>query len=155
MLALSGGTRVEIDADIAGAGMSAASILGGTLTELRLRWRSDGRTLRPMMEAVGLAIRDASDPAAPVDVARAALLGIVGNLPPESMVGGAQKAATALVRAVPQGRGRLDLSLTSARIGAAELGLLALAEDPDGPEALARLLAGAVLAIDWQPGLGD
>jgi hypothetical protein len=155
MLTFSGGSRIEIDARIRGAGLSAASILTGSLTELRLRWRSDGRILRPAMEAAGLAMGDAAEGAAPVDAARAALLEIVGNLPDEILFEDAAKELARFLRALPQGRGRLVLSLTSDGIGAAELGLLALADDPTGPEALARLLAGSVLTVDWLPGLVD
>jgi hypothetical protein len=155
ILTLSGGSRIGIDARVRGAELSAASILTGSLTELRLRWRNDGRILRPAMEAAGLALGEAAQGAAPVDAARALLLQIVANLPRENLFGDAGKEAVQFLRALPQGRGRLLLTLTSEGIGAAELGLLALADDPTGPEALARLMAGSVLVVDWEPGLVD
>jgi hypothetical protein len=58
------------------------------------------------------------------------------------------------VAALPQGRGRLVLRLEAPQgIGPAGLALAALSDDPLGAEALARLLAGATLTADWQPGL--
>ena len=76
------------------------------------------------------------------------------SLPGTSLPDDAAEALAGFVTALPQGRGRLVLDLGSeAGIGAAELGLLALAKDPSGAEALARFLAGARISAQWVPGL--
>ncbi|WP_128515626.1 hypothetical protein [Tabrizicola thermarum] len=152
---LSGGSELAVAADIAGVGISAGSLMLGRLTWARLDWRNDGKLLRPVLQAWGEGLADgAARGAAAIDASRATLRQIVGNLPealvPEDGAGQLKR----LIDALPQGRGRLVLELSRpGGIGAAELGVAALSRDPLGPEALARLFSGAVLAVDWQPGL--
>jgi hypothetical protein len=150
---LSGGMDLAVEADLAGGGLSGASVLTASVTGLRLRWRNDGRILRPAMEAAGARIEAESSGPAAVDVARAALLDLAGALPLQSLVGETADALEDLVRDLPQGRGQLTVELTSDGIGAAQLGLLALSDSPAGPDALARFLAGTAVSIDWQPGI--
>lgn len=155
-IGLSGGSELTLSADLPGAGLSLAEILSGRLTRLDLTWKNDGRVLRPAMEAAGQGLQpDVLGPAA-VDVAREALQGVAKALPPSLMDDASDKALADLIEALPQGRGRLSLGFTSETgIGAAQLGILALADDAAGPDALARLLARAQVTLDWQPGLGD
>jgi hypothetical protein len=144
---------LAIEADLAGGGLSAASVLTASVTGLRLRWRNDGRVLRPAMEAAGARLEAGSSGPAAVDAARTALLDLAGALPLQSLVGETADALEDLVRDLPQGRGQLTVELTSDGIGAAQLGLLALSDSPAGPDALARFLAGTAVSIDWQPGI--
>lgn len=155
-IGLSGGSELTFSADLPGAGLTLAEILSGRLTRLDLTWKNDGRVMRPAMEAVGQRLQpDVLGPAA-VDVARKALRGIAEALPPGLTDDASDKALADLIEALPQGRGRMTLGFASdTGIGAAQLGLLALAEDPAGPDALARLFSGAQVTLDWQPGLGD
>ena len=153
-IALSGGGELVLAAEIAGASLSSASILTGRLTALHLEWQNDGRTLRPGMEALGAGIRPAASGTGAVLAARDALLAVVKAVPDASLPDDAADALARFIAALPQGRGRLVLDLAAeAGIGAVELGLLALSDDPAGPEALGRLMAGTVLTADWQPGL--
>lgn len=151
-IALSGGTEVKLEAELSGAGLSPGALLTGRVTRARLDWRNDGRLLRAPMEAAARGLGAKAGPQA-VDAVRAALRKVVQALPAATVTEKAREALDALVDALPQGRGRLRLELTSPGIGAAQLGVLALADDPAGPEALGRLFAGTVLVADWQPGL--
>jgi hypothetical protein len=55
---------------------------------------------------------------------------------------------------MPQGRGRLRVEFRATEgIGAAQIGIAALSDDPLGPVALARLFQGARVTVDWQPGI--
>lgn len=153
-LRLSGGGELILTAGIAGARLSVASLLTGRVTALHLEWVNDGRTLRPLMEALGAGVELRSSGTQAVLAARAALLGVVHSIPEGSLPEADSEALEGFVAALPQGRGRLVLDFGSETgIGAAQLGLLALSDDPAGPEALGRLLADAVLRVDWQPGL--
>ncbi|MDP3197041.1 hypothetical protein [Tabrizicola sp.] len=153
-LRLSGGTVVEVEADVAGAGLSAGSLLPGRLTWARLDWRNDGRLFRPVMESWGESLVDGADGGAAVDAARLALRQIARNLPGSLFQGEGQDRLEDALAALPQGRGRLALEFRSTRgIGAAQVAMAALSGDPLGPEALARLFAGAEMTVDWQPGL--
>jgi hypothetical protein len=152
-LALSGGTRLTLTARVQGAGLALDTVPGGALTDLALEWRSDGRLLRPVMDLAGEGLAGESGASA-VDAARDALAAVVKALPGAALSDGAREALAAMVADLPQGRGRLDLRLTAPDgIGAAKLGLLALSDAPLGPEALERLLSGATISADWQPGL--
>lgn len=151
---LSGGTEVKVEADLAGAGLSAGSLLLGRLTWARLDWRNDGKLLRPVMAAWGESLVDGALGGKAVDAARLALQHIVLNLPASLLAEDGKDRLEDVLDAVPQGRGRLVLEFRSAEgIGAAQVAVAVLSGDPLGPEALARLFAGAELAVDWQPGL--
>lgn len=153
-LDLSGGSALRLSAEASGAGLTARDLPFGRLHRLRLDWRSDGRSLRPALTALGAAVQPEAEGDAAVEAARGALLALVAALPEAALAEAGRTELEAAVRALPQGRGRLVAELVAERgIGAAELGLLALSRDPGGPEALARLLAGSQLEIDWQPGL--
>jgi hypothetical protein len=155
-LRLSGGTELEIEADLAGAGLSSGSLLLGRLTWARLDWRNDGKLFRPALEAAGQGLEPGASGLKAVDASRAFLRGVLAALP-EAMVGETgRKALAQVIDALPQGRGRLILEVRSqSGIGAAELAVAAFADDPLGPGALGRLFAGAELAVDWQPGLAE
>ncbi len=153
-LELSGGSALRLSAEASGAGLSARDLPSGRLHRLRLDWRSDGRSLRPALAAWGAAVEPGAEGGAAVEVARGALMALVAALPEAALGEAGRTELEAAVRALPQGRGRLVAELVAERgIGAAELGLLALSRDPASPEALARLLAGSRLEIDWQPGI--
>jgi hypothetical protein len=154
-LELSGGTSLDLSADIEDADLSAAGLAGGRLTRASLVWRSDGRLLRPIMDMAGEGL--AGTPGGPaVDAARAALEEIVDLLPPASLDDASRKALAAAIRALPQGRGKLVLTLASEDgIGAARLGMAALQGDPLSPKAMAALFDGATLTATWTPGLAD
>lgn len=153
-LALSGGGALALEAEVAGAGLEPGTVLAGRLTRLRADWISDGRTLRPALAAWGARLEPGADGARAVDAAREALVALAGELPRAAVPEAAQEDLRAALRALPQGRGRLVVDLVSDRgIGAADLGVLALARDPAGSEALARFLADSRLEIDWQPGI--
>ncbi|MBA3909408.1 MAG: hypothetical protein C0524_05855 [Rhodobacter sp.] len=152
VLRLSGGTEVMLAADIRGAGLTFASFAGGSLTALDLDWRSDGRLLRLALAMAGERLAEGGTEAEAIDATRAALRAIVEALP-EAMVSPESRAALArMVAGLPQGRGRLRLSLTATEgIGASRLLLAGLSDDPTGPDALKRLLADARLEASWQP----
>jgi hypothetical protein len=154
LLRLSGGTEVEFSADLGRARLSAASIMTGALTMLDLKWKNDGRLLRPAMEAVGEALTEDTSATARVDAARSALSKLSEALPAASLAGETAEELDRLIAAIPQGRGRLTLRFSSEDgIGAAELALVALSADPSSPAALARLLAGSTVSADWLPGI--
>jgi hypothetical protein len=151
---LSGGTELQVEADLAGAGLSAGSLLLGRLTWARLDWRNDGKLLRPAMAAWGESLVDGALGGKGVDAARLALQHIVMNLPESLFQEDGKDRLEDVLDALPQGRGRLWVEFRSAEgIGAAQVGIAALSGDPLGPEALARLFGGAHLSLDWQPGL--
>ncbi len=153
-LRFSGGTDLTLGADIRGAGLSPLSLAAGSLTALDLDWRNDGKLLVPVMEAAGAGlVPDASGEDA-TKAARAALAAVVEALPEAIFVGEGRDHLTRLAAALPQGRGRLRLSLTSADgIGAARLIMAGMADVPLAPETMAVLFAGASLSASWQPGL--
>ena len=153
-LRLSGGTEVKVEADIAGAGLSAGSLVLGRLTRLDLDWRNDGKLLRPVMQAWGDGLVDGATGEAGIGAARIALRQLAGNLPGAMFPGEGLDRLEAMLDAMPQGRGRLRLEFRSAEgIGAAKVGVAALSDDPLGPTALARLFGGAQVTVDWQPGI--
>ncbi len=151
---LSGGTEVQIDANVAGAELSAASLLVGRLTRLDLDWRNDGKLFRPILEHWGKSQVDGAGGGAAVDAARLALQRVVQNLPEAMFQDEGQDRLRAVLDAVPQGRGRLRLEFRAAEgIGAAQVAVAALSNDPLAPEALARLFARAQVMVTWSPGL--
>jgi hypothetical protein len=153
-LGLSGGSELVLTAEVAGAGLSAASLLAGRVTDLHLEWKNDGRTLRPVMEAMGAGLEPGATGTQAVLASRAALTAGIAALPGDSLPDDAAEALAGFVTALPQGRGRLVLDLgAEPGIGAVELGLLALAEDPMAPEALARLFRGVQVGAGWTPGM--
>ena len=155
-LDLSGGGALVLTGEVAGAHLSAPSILTGRVTALHLEWKNDGRTLRPVMEALGTAVDPRSTGTQAVLAARGALLGVVDAVPEGNLPEADAEALAAFIVALPQGRGRLVLDFASgAGIGAAQLGLLALSDDPTSPEALARLFDGARISAGWAPGILD
>jgi hypothetical protein len=150
---LSGGSALRLTAEIDGASLDPASIPEGTLKAMTLEWDSDGRLLRPVMELIGDRLTGAEGGEA-VDAARVAFAGLVAALPDAAVDEDARRALEAFVEDLPQGKGRLVLSLEAPDgIGAARIAIAALAGDPMGPEALARLLAGVTITARWQPGL--
>lgn len=154
VLRLSGGTELRLEADVAGAGLSAGALVLGRLTRLELDWRNDGKLLRPGMQAWGEALVDGAQGEAGADAARVALRHLAKNLPQVMFQGDGQERLAATFDALPQGRGRLRLEFRSTEgIGVAQVGMAALSDDPLGPKALARLFDGAELAVDWQPGI--
>lgn len=154
VLRLSGGTELNVEADVAGAGLAARALVAGRLTRLDLDWRNDGKLLRPAMQAWGEGLVDGAAGDAGLGAARVALRHLAQNLPGAMFQGDGQDRLEAMLDALPQGRGRLRLEFRSAEgIGVAQVGLAALSEDPLGPEALARLFAGAQVVVDWTPGL--
>jgi hypothetical protein len=152
-LELSGGTVVELDGEMTGAGLSLSSLLTGAVTRAGLVWRSDGRLARPLMDMAGEGLAAAPGPAA-VDAAQGALAALVAALPAAAVDDGSRKALAAAVAALPQGRGKLTLSFRSADgIGSARLAVVSLSGELSSPEALATLLGGATIGAVWQPGL--
>lgn len=152
-LALVGGTRLRLEAEIAGADLSAGALAVGAVTRLWLEWRSDGHLLRPVMELGGEAMTGATGVAA-VDAARAAVSGVIADLPDAALDDASRKALQAATAAQPQGRGKLALSFSSTDgIGAARLALAALSGDAFSARSLAALLDDAVISANWQPGL--
>ncbi len=154
VLALSGGTEVTFAATGTAAALSGAALLSGRLTALDLSWRNDGRLLRPVMEMLGEGLVDGAQGGAAVDAARLSLRQFTENLPAAALVDDSGDELGQWVAALPQGRGRLMLSLVAADgIGAAQLLMAGLKDDPLGPEALAQLLSGAQVSASWTPGL--
>jgi hypothetical protein len=152
-LRLSGDRVLSLEADIAGGTLDPSAAVAGAVRRLDLEWRNDGRVLRPVMELAGAELSGAEGGAA-VDAARAALAGIVAALPETALAEDTRDELEELVAALPQGRGRLALSFVSDDgIGAARVALAALSGELLGPDSLARLLDGAVIEADWQPGL--
>lgn len=153
-LKLSGGTELDIEADVAGAGLSAGSLLLGRLTHATVDWRNDGKLLRPALQSWGERLVDGSPGGKGVDAARLALRHMVLNLPDSLFREDGKDRLDKVLDALPQGRGRLWLEFRSTEgIGAAQVAIAALSGDPLGPEALARLFGGAHVSFDWQPGL--
>lgn len=151
---LSGGTEVKLEADVAGAGLSAGALVTGRLTRLDLDWRNDGKLLRPGMQAWGARLVDGATAEAGVGAARTALRQLAQNLPGTMFQGDGQDRLEAVIDALPQGRGRLRVEFRSTEgIGAAQVGIAALSDDPLGPGTLAKLFDGAQVVVDWQPGI--
>lgn len=152
-LRLSGGTSLTLAVALKGASLDPGSLAGAALTRLDLDWRTDGRLPRPLMDLAGGRMTGQEGPAA-VDAARAGLARLVAGLPPSVLGEAARGELERAIAALPQGRGRLQLTLdVPSGIGAARVAAAALAADPLGEAALARLTAGASLSADWQPGL--
>jgi hypothetical protein len=151
---LTGGTEVRVEADVAGAALSAGALMAGRLTRLDLDWRNDGKLLRPAMQAWGEGLVDGALGEAKVDAARVALRQMVGNLPVAMFADDGLDRLEAVIDALPQGRGRLRVEFRfGGGIGMAEVGIAALSDDPLGPTALARLFRGTEVKVDWQPGI--
>lgn len=152
-LDLSGGTTLELDAEIRGADLSLSSLAAGAVTRATLVWRNDGRLLRPVMDLAGEDLAGAPGDKA-VDASRGALATLVGALPASVVDDASRGALEAMVRSLPQGRGKLTLGLASADgIGAARLAVGSLSGDPLSPDALATILEDATITAAWQPGL--
>jgi hypothetical protein len=153
-LGLSGGSELVVTGEVAGAGISAASLLTGRVTKLSVEWKNDGRTLRPVMEAMGAQLEPGATGTKAVLAARSALAGLVEAVPESSLPEDSADALSAFIAALPQGPGRLMLILHSdSGIGMAQMGLLALSDDRRGPEALARLFADVAVGANWAPGI--
>jgi hypothetical protein len=152
-LDLSGGTTLELDADIREADLTVASLAGGAVTRARLIWRNDGRLLRPVMEIAGGELSGATGSAA-VEALRAALGDFVAALPETAIDTASRKEFATLVRSLPQARGKLTLEVVSGDgISGVRIGFAALSGDKALPEVLAAVLQGATITADWQPGL--
>ena len=153
-LGLSGGSELVVIGEVAGAELSAASLLTGRVTRLAAEWKNDGRTLRPLLEAMGAQLEPGATGTKAVLAARAALSGVIETVPEGSLPEESADALNAFIAALPQGRGRLRVTVASdAGIGMAQLGMLALSDDPLGPQALARLFADVAVGADWAPGI--
>ena len=153
-VALSGGMELTLAAEMAGARLSGPSLLAGRLLALQVDWKNDGRSLRPVMEAFGAKLEPGAKGSRAVDAARAATLALVEALPPDNVPELSAKALGEFVSALPQGRGRLVVNLSSEHgIGAAQLGVLALSDDPGGMQALGRFLYGTRVEATWTAGL--
>ena len=153
-LGLSGGSELVVIGEVAGAELSAASLLTGRVTRLAAEWKNDGRTLRPLLEAMGAQLEPGATGTKAVLAARAALSGVIETVPEGSLPEESADALNAFIAALPQGRGRLSVTVASdAGIGMAQLGMLALSDDPLGPQALARLFADVAVGADWAPGI--
>jgi len=154
VLRLSGGTEITLNADIVGAGLTAASLARGRLTLLELGWRNDGRLPQPLMEIAGERLDPSAKGAASVKAARDFLAALVAALPDAAFESGSKEAVARMVAALPQGRGRLTLALSAPEgIAAPRLVVAGLAKDPLGPEALDKLFAGVRILAQWEPGL--
>lgn len=152
-LALSGGTEVQLEAEIRGAGLAPATLTLGAVTWGRLVWRNDGKFLRPVMDLAGETLAAQSgDPA--VDAAREALADLVAALPGSMVDDASRKALQAVVAALPQGRGKLSLTFQSdSGVGPARLAVAALSGDGASPGGLASVFGDARVTAEWQPGL--
>jgi hypothetical protein len=136
-LDLASGARLELDARVKGADLSPAAAALGTVTEARLVWRNDGRVLRPLMDLAGEGLAGSGGPAA-VDAARSVLAGLVEALPAANLDDPSRKALAAAVRAMPQGQGKLTLTLLAPEgIGAGRLAVAGLSDDPVSQPGLA------------------
>lgn len=154
VLRLSGGTEVIFSAVGKASGLSAVALLGGSLTGLDVVWRNDGRLLRPVMEMLGEQLSGGATGGVAVEAARLALRQLVDNLPDAALTEDTRPELEQLVAALPQGRGRLALSLmVEDGIGASRLLMAGLSDDPLGPKGLALVLQGARLTALWTPGL--
>lgn len=153
-LRLAGGTELTLDADIRGAGLSPLSLAAGSLSVLDLDWRNDGKLLGPVMEAAAARLAPGQAGPEAIDAVRSALRTVVEALPGTMFATGAKENLTRLIAALPRGRGRLRLSLTSRDgIGAARLIMAGLADAPLAPATLATLFVGVSLSVSWEPGL--
>jgi hypothetical protein len=152
-LDLSGGTEVELEADIRGATLAPGTLALGAVTWTRLVWRNDGKLQRPLMDLAGERIAGQPGEAA-VDAARAALADLVAALPGSAVDDASRVALAVVVGALPQGRGKLTLSFRSeSGVGAARLAIVSLSGELSSPEALATILDDATITAIWQPGL--
>lgn len=154
VLSLSGGTVVRVDADIAGAAMTPLGLAAGRLTMLELEWQSDGRLLRGAMEAVGAGSDGIRTDAEAVRSARTGLQRLIDALPAKFLSDESRRALSGMVASLPEARGVLQLSFASEEgIGAADLLLAGMADEPLGEDSLGKLLATSGLEADWSPGL--
>lgn len=154
VLRLGSGMVLRLELDVKAAGLDPASLLVGSLTALTLDWQNDGRTLRPLMEIAGEQLVDGAQGSAAVDAARLSLAMRGDNLPDALFVEDARAKLEAVIAALPHGKGRLLLRLTSdTGISAARVAVLAMSGDLASPEPLAQFFAGARLELDWEPGL--
>lgn len=153
-LKLSGGTELDVEADVAGAGLSAGSLILGRLTRVVVDWRNDGKLLRPVMQSWGESLVDGALGERGVDAARLSLQHKILNLPDLMFQEGGKDLLDKVLDALPQGRGRLWLEFASAEgIGLADVAIAVFSGDPYGAEAQAQLFDGSQLSFDWQPGL--
>lgn len=151
--ALSGGTTLELDAEIRGAGLSLASLALGEVTRATLVWRADGRLLRPVMDLAGEGLAGTGGTAA-IEASRSVLAELVLALPAGTLDDASRQALEAAVRAMPQGRGKLTLTVVSPDgIGAGRLAPALLSDKATTAEAAQALFAGATITASWQPGL--
>jgi hypothetical protein len=151
---MTGGTEVTFAATGKATGLSSADLLAGRLTMLELGWRNDGRLLRPVMEMLGERLVDGAKGDQAVDAARLALRQRVESLPATALVEDSAEELGQWLSALPQGRGKFALSVMLPEgIGAAQLLVAGMQDDPTGPEALAKLLSGAAVTASWTPGM--
>ena len=156
-LAVPGRLELTLGADLAGADPAGGMyvLLGAGVTSLDLRVVTDGTMSRPVMEAAGeRLLPEGAERFSAVTAASEALAGVVAALPGDAFIGG-KAELEALVAALPQAVGEFTLALRSgAGIGAARVALAGLQDDPLSAAALARLLQGVTLTVNWRPGAG-
>ena len=154
VLRLSGGTELQFSATMLASGLSSPSLLSGSLTAAQVEWRNDGRLLRPLMEVWGERLVDGVAGSSAVDAARLALRHATDTLPEANLTEDTRAELEQVLAALPQGRGRLALSLTTSEgIGAARLLMAGLKDDPLGRDALVQVLQGAQISATWTPGI--
>lgn len=153
-LRLSGGSEILVMGEVAGGDLGASSLLTARLTKLSVEWQNDGRLLAPILEAWGRGLEPGSSGPKALRAARSAIEDVVAALPEGTVTNGLPEGMDGFIAALPHGRGRLMLTASSQNgIGAAQLGLLALSEDPTAPAVLARFLSGTQVGLSWTPGL--
>ena len=153
-LSLSGGTVIRIDADLAGAGMTPLGLAVGRLTMLEIEWKNDGRLLRGGMEAVGSGPDETRTADEAVRAAREEPQLLIGALPATFLEDESRRALSGMAASLPEARGVLQLSFASEQgIGAADLLLAGMADEPLGEASLGKLFASSRLEADWSPGI--
>lgn len=158
-LALADGTKMTLGADIAGGQlqtMQAAqlSLLVARLTAMDLTLITKGQGLRPLVDALAqdMVPKD-TNPAQALDAARAVVLSSVDSLPDAAFSGPSKSALRDWIEALPQPAGKLTVALQAeAGIGAVQVALAGLLDDPTGAAALDAVFDGATVRVDWQPG---
>ena len=155
LLVVPGRAEVTLGADITGVdpAAGAAGWLGGALTSLDLRVKSDGSLARPVMEAAGeRLLPDGAERFEAVTAAKDALGTLVTALPDAAFPDG-KSGLEALVAALPQAAGEMVLTLRSeAGMSAVWLALAGLKDDPFSARALEAVLRGIVVTVAWTPG---
>jgi hypothetical protein len=155
-LKLSGGTELMLGAHIRGAGLWPLSLAACNLTALNLEWRNDGRLPGLIMQAAGatLSLHHARPEA--IKAAGTALGALVEGLPGAVFADDSKNDLARLVASLPQGKGRLRLSLTRIDgISTSRLIMAGLADAPLAPDTLEALFAGTSANAIWESGIRE